>query len=118
MVGYKVNLITDLFVAKHHCEYEKDRKTLDWVIKWFRKNLETVEDYEPQYPECCNDPWPNPYVGKECFVISDNCRLPKGTKCVVEQYVIDELADKNYYIRNLDSAYCCWASAEDLKFLS
>ena len=117
MVGYKENLVTDLFVIKHHCDSEKDRKTLDWVIKWFQKNLVSIEDYEPQYPECCNDPWPNPYVGKQCVVISDDCRLPKGTKCEVTQYISGELSEKNFYIRNLESQYSCWASSQDLQFL-
>ncbi len=89
MVGNKEMLVTDLFVVKHHCESEKDREVLDWAIKYFQKNLISPENYEAQYPECCNDPWPNPYVGKECFVISDSCR----------------------------SAYCCWASSQDLQFL-
>lgn len=53
MVGYKENLVTDLFVIKHHCDSEKDREVLDWVIKWFQKNLVSIEDYIPQYPECC-----------------------------------------------------------------
>ena len=52
----KEYLISDLFVTKHHTVSERDRDVLDWVIKWFQKNLASIEDYEPQYPECCNDP--------------------------------------------------------------
>lgn len=113
----KEYLISDLFVTKHHTVSERDRNVLDWTINWFQENLESLEDYTPQYPECCDDFRPNPYVGMGCIVISDSCRLPKGTRCQVIHYISDELSDKNFYIRNLESDYCCWASAGDLRFL-
>ena len=52
--------------------------------------------------------------GQEVKVISENLRLPKGTICVVEEVVSDS-HDKPYYIRNVESQYCCWASRQDLQ---
>ena len=54
--------------------------------------------------------------GDLVIVKTDNCRLPKGTVCIVEE-VLNETHDKPYYIRNRDSQYCCWASSGDLRLL-
>jgi len=54
--------------------------------------------------------------GQEVKVISEDIRLPKGTICVVEE-VVNDSYDKPYYIRNIESQYCCWASSKDLQVL-
>lgn len=60
--------------------------------------------------------------GELVTVISDNCRLPAGTLCAV--MYVSELAtpeaDPNnpvysYYIRNVESDYCCWAREDQIK---
>ena len=45
----------------------------------------------------------------QVMVVSENTRLPYGTICKVERVYNDE-----YYIRNIDSKYCCWAKIEDI----
>ena len=44
-------------------------------------------------------------------IITDNTRLPNGTEVNVLLYskVIDE-----YYVKNVESDYCCWVKKEDL----
>ena len=51
-------------------------------------------------------------VGDIVTIISDNVRLPKGTTCEITNY--SELTNE-YYIRNVDSQYCCWVKPEDIK---
>lgn len=60
--------------------------------------------------------------GELVIVTSDNCRLPAGTLCAV--MYISKLespeADPNnpvysYYIRNVESEYCCWAREDQIK---
>ena len=49
------------------------------------------------------------HTGDQVKILSDNTRLPKDTICKIEKICHDE-----YYIRNVDSQYCCWAKAADL----
>lgn len=49
-------------------------------------------------------------VGDNVTVISDNVRVSKGTKCRIL-----DIYEGDYYIRNIDSEYCCWAKDEDLE---
>lgn len=51
-------------------------------------------------------------VGDIVLVATDNCRIPKGIECEIMMY--SSVTDQ-YYIRNVDSEYCCWAKKEDLK---
>ena len=50
-------------------------------------------------------------IGDIVTVVTDNCRLPKGTQCEIMTY--SKTTDQ-YYIRNVDSEYCCWAKKDDI----
>lgn len=54
--------------------------------------------------------------GQMVKIISDNLRIPRGTICVIEE-IVSDIHDKPYYIRNVESEYCCWASSKDLQIL-
>ena len=51
-------------------------------------------------------------IGDIVTVVTDNCRIPRGTKCEIVAYVstLDQ-----YYIRNIESEYCCWVKKEDIE---
>jgi hypothetical protein len=51
--------------------------------------------------------------GELVVVTSDDCRLPKGTVCAV--MYITEAGVTSYYIRNVESDYCCWAREDQIK---
>lgn len=51
-------------------------------------------------------------VGDIVLVTTDNCRIPRDTRCVIEAYT--STMDQ-YYIRNIESQYCCWVRKEDLE---
>lgn len=51
MMNGKDALISDLFVVKHHCDFEKDRAIIQDVMDWIEKDVESMR-YEPKYPEC------------------------------------------------------------------
>lgn len=56
--------------------------------------------------------------GDIVVVVTDDCRLPKDTICVIEKVISifsDSLALCPYYIRNIESDYCCWVYTEDIK---
>lgn len=123
MATGKEKLITDLFVVAHHCTDVRDRAIIRWVMNYFQ-TLDPFDrntyltNYQPTYPECgSTDEEPNQIIGKKVRIITDNLRLPKGTTCEVIQWISPELDAKNYYIRNIESDYCCWASSQDLQFL-
>ena len=118
MASGKQAIITDLYVVGHHCESSRDRDVIRQVMNAIDDCGEEFEDYQPVYQECQQQDDTPSYIGKKVAVISDNCRIPKGTLCIVVQWISPALDFKNFYIRNWESDYCCWASAEDLKFLS
>lgn len=51
--------------------------------------------------------------GELVVVTSDDCRLPKGTVCAV--MYTTEAGATSYYIRNVESDYCCWAREDQIK---
>lgn len=112
----KEKLITDLFVVGHHCSSSKDRDVIRWVMNYIDGLLSDFEGYQSVYPECAKEDGES-FIGKKAVIITDNLRLPKGTKCEVIQWINPELDSKNFYIRNIESDYCCWASSQDLQFL-
>ena len=112
----KEKLITDLFVVGHHCSSSKDRDVIRWVMNYIDGLSSDFGGYQSVYPECAKEDGES-FIGKKAVIITDNLRLPKGTTCEVIQWINPELDSKNYYIRNLDSQYCCWASSQDLQFL-
>lgn len=116
MMNGKENLITDLFVVKHHCDSEKDRAIIQDVMDWISRDIESMT-YTSRYPECTKVNSARDYIGKQCVVVTDNCRLPKYSRCKIVQWIDPEIDKKNYYICNIDSEYCCWASSQDLQFL-
>lgn len=116
----KEKLITDLFVVGHHCSSSKDRDVIRWVMNYFDsapidKTIDLM-NYQSVYPECAKEDGES-FIGKKAVIITDNLRLPKGTTCEVIQWINPELDSKNFYIRNIESDYCCWASSQDLQFL-
>lgn len=117
MVSGKQAIITDLYVVGHHCESSRDRDVIRQVMNAIDNCGEGFEDYEPIYQECQKQDEEQSYIGKKVVIISDDCRLPKGTRCIVIQWINPALDFKNFYIRNVDSDYCCWASIQDLHFL-
>lgn len=112
----KEKLITDLFVVGHHCSSSKDRDVIRWVMNYIDGLSSDFEGYQSVYPECVKEGGES-FIGKKAVIITDNLRLPKGTICEVIQWINPELDSKNYYIRNIESDYCCWASSQDLQFL-
>ena len=56
--------------------------------------------------------------GDIVVVVSEDCRLPKDTICVVDKALpiwSDSTAFLPYYIRNIESEYCCWVYEECIK---
>lgn len=113
----KEKLITDLFVVGHHCTSSKDRDVIRWVMNYIDEIPSDFEDYQSVYPECTKEKEATSFIGKRAVIISPALRLPKGTVCEVVQWINPELDSKNFYIRNIESDYCCWASSQDLQFL-
>lgn len=90
---------------------EGERDILIQAIKEFDK--ENREDRTAQYKY---------KEGDIVVVITDDCRLPKNTICVIEK-TLPAWSDSvlfcpaPYYIRNIDSKYCCWVYEDDIKSL-
>ena len=54
-------------------------------------------------------------IGEAAIVIDEAGRLPKGTEVVVLAY---SRTTEQYYVRNVDSQYCCWFHPSSLQFHS
>ena len=55
------------------------------------------------------------FVGDVVEVVSEDCGIPKGIRCKVTIKLDPLVYEKPYYIQNLESDYCCWASESDIK---
>lgn len=53
-------------------------------------------------------------IGKKAIVIDESGRLPEGTEVEVVWY--SKCTDQ-YYVRNVDSQYCCWFHPKSLRFI-
>lgn len=95
-------------ISKITINNEMERDILREAISEFINNEHEIE--KSTYGE-----------GELVVVISDNCRLPKGTVCAV--VYVSDLSTLNdvgeslysYYIRNVESDYCCWVNEDEIK---
>ena len=99
-------------VDKIEIHNEMEFNVLQSALNTYKK--ENREDFYPAYIRF--------RTGDKVKVVSDDCRLPKGTVCVTERVSAvhtdpDDvcIAIKPYYIRNIESEYSCWVYEDQVE---
>lgn len=101
----KPELLDRLYQIEHRLERKDDRE----VIEYTRELISSAYRLDHKDTDSLYK------VGQHVVVCTDDIRMPKGTECVVMEIV--KTTYKPYYIRNVNSEYCCWANVQDLQSL-
>lgn len=99
-------------VSKIEIHNEVEFNILQSALNIYKR--ENKEDFYPAYIRFRE--------GDKVVVVSEDTRIPKGTICVVERVsgVHTEpndtcIAIEPYYIRNIESEYCCWVYEDQVE---